>query len=418
MLLAIFILYSFFAGYNDSVLALVFRWGEITVIFFLLAGIIKYIAKNVSLLQKPGNRLYPGIIACSFAITVLAGFLNLFSGRFAWENTLKDHPDFLFGVSLSVIESDPYFRHHPSKNKLALFISGRVYKDFVPSEIVLEKAGVSLGEYSDLTEKIVSGSETIFNKDDLRNLEILIERSVNVSRSVVLTIYPAMSDMKQWFNSSLYLMENIVPIETVKISDLQINGIPVNGTGDILKNKVMEHISLDEGLKESNLSGYISFNNFIADDSFSDLLGETFHPRFPDYLTLQGSKAVTASFFRTGYYHHISVRGVLRWIYRVIIDPLYSTFMAVMFVWMVLAAFHTLNIRSFSYLVITVSALLTMVGFLPFVVSSGYSGISSKWLMDVPSLSVFRAVLIGTGTGVLYVYFIKAADLFKNMREK
>jgi hypothetical protein len=418
-LFAGYIIYLFFAGHDDNFLSLIFRWGELTVIFFMIAGIIKYILNQVTLIKEPGKRLYPAIIVISFSMTVFAGFFNLFSEKFVWENSVREHPEFLSGISMAVIESDTYFKHHPAKNKLALFVSGRVFSDYTPSDTLLKKSSMKLADYRLLlagSKDAVLYDKTVFNSDDMRNIGRLVERTTTVSRSMVSILNPAMNDIKQWFTDSLFH-----DIENNEINDLAVSGTVIKGTGDILKENIKIQLSSFGRTDASVYNSLISFNNFISSEEFVSKISETFKDQYPDYLTSYGAQIATASFMNTGYSRHIPVRGVLRWIYRNIFDPLYSTFMAVILITMLLALLRVINVRSFSYSVISVSVLFSLIGFLPFtsgfikLLPDGWKGpLSQNWLMNVPSLSVFRAVVIGVGIGVIFTFFNKISDFYKN----
>ena len=407
-----FVLYSHFTGYNDGLLTNILRWGEITVVFFLLAGIVRYIVKQTAKVRTGVKPIYPAIVTASFFITVFAGFFNFAGERFAWENLIRDHPEHLYDVSLSVIESDPYFRHHPSKNKLALIVANRVNSGFVPSEEILARSDISFSGFKTLisNQGMAPGDSVILNEDDMRLIEPLSARTASVSREIVAIMLPLAGDIRDWLSSVLILFDDSGFVaDTTVLKDLVLNGVAVEGSTDIL-----EKIMLEDPAKPHS--------SVISQKDMAYAISDTVFHRFAGNMSQASFRTAVHSFLKTGASHHTPVRGILRWIYRTFFDPLYATLMAIVMLTMLLAIFNVLNFRSYSYGVITVSALFVMAGFLPYSCSyfpQEWSGpFIDGWIMNVPSLAALRGVLLGTGSGVIYLYFRRTFSFINDMSGK
>jgi len=413
----IFIMLSYFAGYELDLFAELLRWGEITVIFFLMSGVMIYIGSQIKNLKKKEGRFYNIVIVISFALTVSAGFLNFANERFAWENILRDFPSFLFEVSDSVISSDSYFKHHPAKKKLALFLSKKVNSDFVPTEEMLKDAGVSFEGFKSMTVKpgIVSSGAilNILNEDDMQLVEPLSGKVTEVSKKVVKVMIPVIPDIKQWYIDSTEIIEKSGADEDVVVNDLYIDGLKVDNSAAILKKRVFEQKPH-------------SFISVVSSDDLANAISDVLYERFKEDMSRSETNKIVVSFLKTGFSQHTPVRGVLRWVFRTIFDPLYATLMAVMLITMIFVLFNVMNCSSYSYSVITVTSIIVMIGFLPNInFVPDFSGLdewrgpfSSGWTLEVPSLAVYRAVLIGTGAGVIFVYLKKIALFIEEVFKK
>ncbi len=423
--LAIFtliVLYNLLTGHNYRFLSLMFRWGEITVVFFLMAGILRFIVKKAEKIKSGENRVYSVVIVISFALTVFAGFFNLASERFAWENMVRDHPQYLLDVTKAVIEDDPYLRHHPSKNKLVLLIASRSSNDFTPSKEMLLNAGMTFGDFRSISGKsgVVSHYDSVtlsvINKDDLRLIPPLVEKVNLVSQKVVAAMLPFAPSVKQWFISSLTLFDgtdiSMSDLETKHFSDLMLGDTYVEGSGELLNKAIGRFIS---GFGQPSLPKVdigASFNKVFSDPDLTERISEVIYPELSTDLSKSGTRLVVTSFLKTGVSSLTPVRGILRWIYRHVFDPLYSAFGALLLIFTMFAVFKVFNHRSYSYAVISLSFIVVLTGFLPQIdtflyniMPDGWEGPgSSEWMISVPALAAFKAVLIGAGIGVTYIY--------------
>ncbi|HRZ79371.1 MAG TPA: hypothetical protein P5044_05120, partial [bacterium] len=98
-----------YAQTGERVWTTMLRWGEIVIVFSLLAGVFRLIkSESLKAGSKGDDRPYSFVILISFVLTFTAGLLNFESNRAVMNNSIREHPEFLFETVKVMIDEDGY----------------------------------------------------------------------------------------------------------------------------------------------------------------------------------------------------------------------------------------------------------------------------------------------------------------------
>lgn len=404
----IFLIYS---SYYSNLTSKFFRWGEIVIVISLFAGMGKFFKKETLKIKSfNSDSIYSVVTVLAFVGTFLAGIFNLSSDKFAFNNIVREHPGYLFETTRIVLEDDEYLKRYPAKNKLALFVASKISSHFVPTDEMLKNSGMNFRDYRELLNPSSSEKNTVILKDDREYAERARKKITKISRKTLEVMIPVVESVREWATVQTS-MENP--------QDIVVDGLLIKGSSDILRRKLKD--TQTELLNEGQPEIVDVYSILSKDEEFVRIISQTYVNKLGGGVSLQAGKKIIASFLSTGVTVSPRMKGSIRWIYRYVYDPLFSTFMAILVFFMVIAAYRHFDLRKYSTAVITISTVFTILGFLPQAdsffnsyFSSTWKGpFSSGWLMTVFALPVFKAFAIGTGTGVVYMYIKKYAGSFQ-----
>jgi len=401
----IFLIYSFCCGNLASNLL---RWGEIVVVISLLAGVYKLIfGELVKIRKKNIGSIYSIVTVVAFICTFLAGIINFRSEEFAFSNIVREHPDYLVKTTQIVIEDDEYLRKFPAKKKLSLLMASRISSYFIPTDDMLKNSGMSSDDYQELINPgMLQDKAGIIQDGDLKYAKKVQEKVTTISRNTVRFMLPVVQMIKEWSYFELSRPQG----HSQTVEDLNINGTIISGSGAILAEEIKR---IQPTQKKDDFNKMIDIYSIICkNEKFLNVVSNTYAKKTGSGISEKAAKNVITAFVKTGVAFSPRLKGVLRWIYRYIYDPLFSTFMAVLVFFMVIAAYRHFDLRKYSTAVITLSAVFVMAGFIPQVqlfligvVPNQWQGpLTSGWIMNVFAMPVFKAFAIGTGTGVIFMY--------------
>ena len=384
----IFLIYSSCCGNLSSNL---FRWGEIVVVISLFAGVFQLILRESVNIKKLNSRaFYSAVTVVAFVCTFLAGVINYRSDKFAFSNIVREQPQYLVEAALIVIEDDEYLRKFPAKRKLSLLMSSRISSYFIPTDEMLKSSGMSPDDYRDLINpRSLKETENTIMEADRDYAQIVQEKVKRTSRDTVKLMLPVVKEIREWAYESA---------ASGQAANLNINGKIFEGSGLLLKEETAGTVDV--------------YSIICKNDKFLDMISDNYAKNIGSGISENAAKMIIASFVKTGVTFSPRMKGVLRWIYRYVYDPLFSTFMAILAFFMIIAAYRHFDLRKYSTSVITVSSVLVLLGFLPqiqlflinYLPAQWQGPLSSGWIMNCFAMPVFKAFAIGTGTGVVFMY--------------
>ncbi len=457
---AVFVLISL--GIESTILTKAVRWTEIIIVLSFFAGLLKFLgrqtlsvsvffrdvaasvasrkrntAKTASAnadnkLANSGNRkqqtrrmLNSLIIIVSAATTFILCFVNPNQSRYTFENIVREQPDFLGQTALVLIENDIYLSKFPSKKKLALYISHEVSSDFFPSEEMLRSADISLENYQKLiTEnKIARSSDasadsgiTFINPSEMKQVKEIKERVRTAAVGIISDMFPIAQELKDWFDKSVAslrqqeLESELEQREEGRFEDFRHSEIVIEGSGTELEKWIASEQAKQGGDSGTKLKKeMLRYNKFLMESDVSGMTAEKLSNLGSSPLPPESKKRIAEKFLETGITISPEIKGFIRWIYRYIFDPLLSSFAALLLLNMISTVYSRFSIKNYSYCVITLAFVFTLAGFtnsyglfaqnnLP-----GWNGpLSPGWLMNALAVPVFKALAIGTASGLLF----------------
>lgn len=363
-------------------------------------------------------------IVIAAAATFTLGFINPDQSRYTFENIVREQPDFLAETALVFIENDARLSKFPSKKKLALYISADVSTDFFPSEEMLKNADLTLKNYKKLLSEnkltyifpdSADSGVTFINSNDMVRVKEMKEKVKSASVDIISDMFPVAQELKEWFDSSISsLKQNELDFvlevsERNRFEDFRFNGVKVAGSGTELETWITKEKEQLKAKYKKLDKDMLRYNNFLTSSSIAASVSEKFSASGSSKLPPDGKKRVAAKFLETGITTSPEIKGFVRWIYRYIFDPLLSSFVALLLLNMISTLYTRFSVKSYSYCVITLSFILTLAGFTNQYglfaqnhIPNWNGPFSPDWLMDVLSASVFRALAMGTATGLLF----------------
>lgn len=404
-----------YAQTGERIWTTMLRWGEIVIVFSLLAGVFRLIkSESLKAGSKGDDRPYSFVILISFILTFTAGLLNFESNRAVMNNSIREHPEFLFETVKVMIDEDGYLGKYPAKNRLVLYISGKVSNNFVPTDEMLKSADMSMDEFSDLRS---GNTRLMMNEDDDFRVELLVEKVGRTALSTVRIMLPAAREMKAWFDHSVSSMPEtpLSPyvIRKSPVNDLVMGDSSVEGSGEMLKNAVAGYLEKNGMHQMEKGVILVNYRDFVIFSGIGQAVVSQFASSMDESLPKNIAEKVMFSFLKTETVSSPKIKGVLQWIYRRVFDPLLSSFAALFLLSMISAAYRRFTLKSYSIGVVTVSAFITLACFAP-VFSSRITGpVPEDFMMNVISMPVFAAMLIATGTGVIFFYFDRLIRMFR-----
>ncbi|OGL42920.1 MAG: hypothetical protein A2161_02495 [Candidatus Schekmanbacteria bacterium RBG_13_48_7] len=89
-------------------------------------------------------------------------------------------------------------------------------------------------------------------------------------------------------------------------------------------------------------------------------------------------------------------RNPFQFLFQYALLPIYATMFSLLAFYIASAAFRAFKMRSFLATLVLVTAVIVMLGQVP--IGARLSGVKS-WIMEVPNMAGFRAILLGIGLG-------------------
>ena len=364
------------------------------------------------------------IILVSAVATFTLGFINPNQSRYTFENIVREQPDFLTETALVFIENDIYLSKFPSKKKLALYISADVSTDFFPSEEMLKSADITLKNYQKLLSenKIFSPSAdpsdpgiTFINPNNMKRVKEIKEKVKSASIAIISDMFPISQELKEWFDASIAsLKQNELTFgleagEKNRFEDFKYSGIKIDGSGTELETWITREKEILRAKSEKLNKEMFRYNNFLTNSRISAMAAEKLSATGSSNLPTESKKRIAAKFLETGITTSPEIKGFIRWIYRYIFDPLLSSFLALLLLNMLSTVYSRFSVRSYSYCVITVAFVLTLTGltdqywlFSQRLLSDWNGPFSPGWIMNILAAPVFKALAIGTASGLLF----------------
>ena len=364
------------------------------------------------------------IILVSAVATFTLGFINPNQSRYTFENIVREQPDFLTETALVFIENDIYLSKFPSKKKLALYISADVSTDFFPSEEMLKSADITLKNYQKLLSenKIFSPSAdpsdpgiTFINPNNMKRVKEIKEKVKSASIAIISDMFPISQELKEWFDASIAsLKQNELTFgleagEKNRFEDFKYSGIKIDGSGTELETWITREKEILRAKSEKLNKEMFRYNNFLTNSRISAMAAEKLSATGSSNLPTESKKRIAAKFLETGITTSPEIKGFIRWIYRYIFDPLLSSFLALLLLNMLSTVYSRFSVRSYSYCVITIAFVLTLTGltdqywlFSQRLLSDWNGPFSPGWIMNILAAPVFKALAIGTASGLLF----------------
>lgn len=369
-----------------------------------------------------GNSL---VIILSALATFTLGFINPNQSRYTFENIVREQPDFLTETALVFIENDIHLSKFPSKKKLALYISADVSTDFFPSEEMLKSADISLKNYQILLSenKIVRNSSndqkqgiTFINPNEMKRVKEIKEKVKSASVEIISDMFPISLELKEWFDNSISSLKQhelnfgLEAGEKNRFEDFKYAGIRVDGSGTELESWITKEKERLRSTSEDKLKkDMFRYNNFLTNTRITAMASEKLSNLGSSPIPPESKKRIAAKFLETGITVSPEIKGFIRWIYRYIFDPLLSSFVALLLLNMISTICSRFSLRNYSYGVITIAFVCTLIGltnhyglFAQNNLSDWSGPLSPGWLMNVLAVPVFRALAIGTASGLLF----------------
>lgn len=470
-IITVFVMISY--GFESAFLTKTVRWAEIVIVLSFFAGFLKFLGREISsvqisfknlkesfsekktaslikyitadvLLHEAGKKnklpnmqnatqvigkrsenfsrlLNSLVIVVSALVTFILGFVNPNQGRYTFENIVREQPDFLAQTALLFIESDVNLSKFPSPKKLALYISADVSTDFFPSEEMLKKAGISLENYQKLLSenKIMKNPElhndvgtTFINQNEMKFVKEVREKVKEASIGIISDMFPVARELKEWFDGSVSSLkrDELESDSEIKIKDFVFSDIPVEGSGAELESWLAGEKKLLFYEINMNLTkDMFRYNNFLTNSRISEMVSEKFSHLGSSTLPLESKKRIAAKFLETGITTSPEIKGFIRWIYRYILDPLLSSFVALLLLSMISTVYTRFSIKNYSYRIITIAFVLTLTGltnqyavFAQNYLPDWHGPLAPGWIMADLAVPVFKAMAIGTASGILF----------------
>jgi len=364
------------------------------------------------------------IILVSAVATFTLGFINPNQSRYTFDNIVREQPDFLTETALVFIENDLYLSKFPSKKKLALYISADVSTDFFPSEEMLKHADITLKNYKKLlaenkiTAPYADSSDpgiTFINQTDMKRVKEIKEKVKSASVGIISDMFPISQELKEWFDTSIASLKpnelkfGLEAGEKNRFEDFKYDGIRIERSGTELETWLTREKELLRTKSEKLNKEMFRYNNFLTNSRISGMTSEKLAGTGSSTLPPESKKRIAAKFLETGITTSPEIKGFIRWIYRYIFDPLLSSFVALLLLNMLATVYSRFSFRSYSYCVITVAFVLTLFGltnqywlFAQDLLSDWNGPLSPGWIMNILAVPVFKALAIGTASGLLF----------------
>lgn len=411
LILSGFVLAFVYADHGQRILSLILRWGEIIIVLSLFAGLLKFLLRELRRFKNGNVKEWSsGVILLSFTVTFLAGILNFNESKYTFNNIVRERPSYLLEISDIIIGDDSYLSRFPARKKLAIYLSASVSPYFFPTEEMLKSAGMSNDEFSSIRygrSSFSGGTEVFINEDDIKLLFSLENRTRDIAVEAVSVMLPVSEKLKEWFIKSVTMLEDNVGSA---YSDLTVGEVTFPGSGDILKKWFIEQVESKGGIEINEDVLILHYADFIGFSGVSELVSKEYSKGMGHDISKNGIEGIFSAFLKTGVTSSPKMKGFIRWIYRSVFDPLMSTFMALLFFSMMIAAYKKLNFRNYSYFVVSLAVCAVIIGFFPYLgtfaknfVPDMWKGpFSQNWLINSFAGPVFKAFAIGTGAGFMF----------------
>ena len=456
-IVAVFVMISL--GIDSVFLTKAVRWTEIVIVLSFFAGLVKFLVREAASVRSSFRKIKESfssenarktklptgnagimnkdershlisrflnslIIIVSAAATFTLGFINPDQSRYTFENIVREQPDFLTETALVFIENDLQLSKFPSKKKLALYISADVSTDFFPSEEMLKNAGISLKDYKKLlaenkiTHPAADPSDpgiTFINPKDMKRAREIKEKVKSASIGIISDMFPISQELKEWFDASISsLKQNELKFgleagEKNRFEDFKYAGIRIEGSGTELETWLTKEKERLRTKSEKLNKDMFRYNNFMTSSSISKTVSEQLAGLGSSPLPSESKKRIAAKFLETGITTSPEIKGFIRWIYRYIFDPLLSSFVALLLLNMLSTVYSRFSLLSYSYCVITIAFIITLAGltdqywlFAQNNLSDWNGPFSQGWIINNLAVPVFKALAIGTASGLLF----------------
>lgn len=419
---------ALYSGYGEKPLSVVLRWGEIIIALSFTAGLIKFLTSEFRKIRKGRfSRWNSVVILISFFITFLAGILNINESKYTFNNIVRERPSYLYEVSNIIIDDDSYMGKFPARKKLALYISARVSPYFYPTDEILKDANTTREQFRNIVYKENSSSAAgVFslNEDDEKTIKPLEKKVRAVSIDSISKMLPVSGELREWFANSFYILVSKTKKDEMRdigknyyIRDLNVNGQTYENTGSVLTEWFEKTVERREGknLEIKDAGSY--YSDFIGVSGVLEMISASFKFTSKEAVSKKATAEIYAAFLKTGLTSSSPMKGFIRWIYRSVFDPLFSTLMMLLFFSMMITAFKKLDFRNYSYFVVSVSVCITIIGFMPFTALPDQGFQYGTWMMNVVAAPVFKAFIVGTGAGFMFYIFDSLYETYTFIRQ-
>lgn len=424
MPLILFSVLVVYADYGRNVFSVILRCGETVIVISLIAGLFKVLYKETLKIKKGKFSEWRSVvILISFMLTFLAGAININQSKYTFNNIIREDPAYLVGIADIIIGDDYYLSKFPARKKLSIYLAAEVSPYFFPTEEMLKDADMTSEDFKDLKYRkgVFAQKGTVFiNEDDSELISELEKKVRRVSIEGISRMLPVAASLKDWFADFLKSAKSINTDSEAGgqnfVNDIKVEGVEIKGSGSLLKEwYYKQNVS---GMNKGETVKY--YADFVRVSGVSDLIAESCSKNADIGISKNAALKMFSAFLKTGVTSSPNMKGFVRWVYRSILDPLFSSFMAMLFFSMLLVVYRMLDFKNYSYFVISCSLGLVITGFFPYFnstvhtfFSSGWEGpFSEGWLINVFSAPVLKALAIGTGTGVLFYSVETVSEVF------
>ncbi|MGI6394555.1 MAG: hypothetical protein ACOX2F_07490 [bacterium] len=410
-LLLIFVILAIYVDYGQNFFSVILKFGEIIIVFALFAGLLSTLFKEGAKVREKGvlKQWSSVVTLASFLFTFSAAVVSFNEDKYAFNNLIREEALYLVEVSDIVLGDDFYLSRFPARKKLSLYLSTQISSYFTPTDEMLKEAGMTNEDFKELKYKKGAFAESgsgVINRDDLKMVSELEKKVTDLAKESVSRMLPVASELNDWFHNSLKSFESSGDKE-IKVPDFYFEKLEIKGTGLLLK-KWLDEKSLN-GVSSAEMAKL--YVDFAGTSGIADMVAASCSENENgEVVSKEANKKMFAAFLKTGVSSSPKMKGYIRWLHRSVFDPLFSTFMAMLFFSMLFAAYRLLNFKNYSYFVVSISVCIGILGLLPhtssflssFLSSGRHGPFSEGWLMNVFVSPALKALAIGIGTGVLF----------------
>ena len=289
---------------------------------------------------------------------------------------------------------------------------------------MLKNADLTLKNYQRLlsenkiTQPSSDASEqgiTFINPNEMKRVKEIKEKVRSASIAIISDIFPISQELKEWFDTSISsLKQNELRFgleagEKNRFEDFKYDGIKIEGSGTELETWLTKEKESLRAKTEKINREMFRYNDFLTNSGISAMAAEKLSDIGSSKLPPESKKRIAAKFLETGITTSPEIKGFVRWIYRYIFDPLLSSFLALLLLNMIATVYSRFSLTNYSYCVITIAFTLTLIGltnqygvFAQNNLSDWSGPFSPGWIMNILAVPVFRALAIGTASGLLF----------------
>ena len=256
---------------------------------------------------------------------------------------------------------------------------------------------------------------TFINPNDMKRVKEIKEKVKSASIAIISDMFPISQELKEWFDTSIASLKpnelrfGLEAGEKNRFEDFKYDGIKIDGSGTELEAWITKEKEILRAKSEKLSKEMFRYNNFLTNSRISEIAAGRLAVTGSSTLPQESKKRIAAKFLETGITTSPEIKGFIRWIYRYIFDPLLSSFVALLLLNMLSTVYSRFSLKSYSYCVITIAFVLTLIGltdqywlFAQDFISDWNGPLSPGWIMNILAVPVFKALAIGTASGLLF----------------